>query len=459
VFLPIHHDRMVVARRPWVTLAIVVLCLAAHVLISYSSGDEEAAGRFAEALAFYALHPETEPDRRLAPPGLIEQIRLQSPVGADPDPDPRRSQTELDLLTETWLESLERAPRWRFGLIPARWRTSTLFTHAFLHAGLLHLFGNLFLLYLTAPLVEDAIGRTRFALLYLALGAIAGFAYSLHVPDLFRPMIGASGAISAVLGLFVVLHARLRLRYLLWIGVPLGTFEAPAWTMLPVWFGLQVLLGLGGADAAAADSGGVAYWAHAWGFVGGVVAGFALRHRRTTIDVAPPDPVGLARKAIDFGRPEDAWNALTAEIRADPERTDAVRELWELARRLDRVPEAIPAFARLVWREARRGDPFRAYELWLELRGDEGDRPADPVLAAWVADALDRSGEGREALDEVLESGLAGLGAETQPAVAARLRQLAASSRSREVAAALAAAALRDDLPGALRKALAQTPK
>jgi membrane associated rhomboid family serine protease len=447
---------MVVARRPWVTIGLVVACIAAHGLVELAD-DGASDVRFHDAVAFFAGHPETEVDPRLVPAPLADEIRRAPAEAAADDPDAADpvdavdAQTELDRRTEAWLAATRRAPRWRFGLIPAERGALALVSHQFVHGGWLHLAGNLFLLYLMAPLVEDTLGRGRFLALYLGLGAFAGLAYSLHVPGLYRPLVGASGAISAVLGLFVVLYARVKLRYLLWIGVPLGTFDAPAWTMLPVWFGFQVALGWSGQQASTAGMGGVAYWAHAWGFAAGVAAGFALRGKRTTIEVAAPDALAVARRAIARNDPERAWRELTAEIRAAPDRGEAILELWHLARRLGRVREAAPAFARLVWREARTGDPLRAAERWQELRVAERGRPAEPRLALEVAAALARAGEGRELREEILEAGLEGLCASTPPEVARDLATQVRAQRSLALRRALETAAARPELPPSLR--------
>ena len=468
MFIPILHERMVVSQWPWVSIAILLACLLIFPITAWNRADEESSAHFSEAVAFALTHPDTKVDERLMTPALEEEIRAWVPEeavaeGADDEAlSPQETQEELDRLTSVWLSSTESAPSWRFGLVPARLRPEAAITHQFLHGDLFHLFGNLLMLYLTAPLVEDRIGRGRFALLYLGLGALAGIAYALHFPALFRPLIGASGAISAVVGLFVVLYAGIKLQYLLWIGLPLGVFTAPAWVMFPVWFAMQLAFGLQESSATEAGLGGVAYWAHAWGFAGGVVAGLLLRKRSPQIEVAAPDPLVAARRLVAQGRRDDAWKLLADAVRGGDDREEAIRELWQLARLTGRTAEAAPAFARLVRRELRAVGPdgldpssvYRAADLWQELKAALKERPVDPAISLLLVDAFVKLDEAREQREEILADALAGVKPASAPQVVASLVRLASGARSGGVKAALDAARARLEGTPALREAL-----
>ncbi len=137
-------------------------------------------------------------------------------------------------------------------------------THMFLHGGILHLAGNMLFLWVFGDNLEDQLGHLGFLAFYLLGGLAAAGAQIAADPSSGIPMVGASGAIAAVMGGYLVLFPRARVDILFIIFVIYKIFTIPAWIVLGVWFGLQLLNSLGGA----AD--GVAYWAHAGGFIAGV---------------------------------------------------------------------------------------------------------------------------------------------------------------------------------------------
>jgi membrane associated rhomboid family serine protease len=142
---------------------------------------------------------------------------------------------------------------------------ATLFTSMFLHGGLMHIAGNMLYLYIFGDNVEDRMGKLPFLLFYLLCGLAAAMTQGLISPHSVIPMVGASGAISGVLGAYVVLYPRQPVTVL----VPnLGLTQVPALVVLGLWFGTQFLLSLTSNPA----DGSVATWAH----VGGFVAGLAL---------------------------------------------------------------------------------------------------------------------------------------------------------------------------------------
>ncbi len=138
-------------------------------------------------------------------------------------------------------------------------------TSMFLHGSWMHIIGNMWFLWLFGNNVEDSMGRLRFVAFYLLTGLAAAMGQVFSQPDSIVPMVGASGAISGVMGAYLILYPHVRVFTLVPIGFILTSFALPAWVMLGYWFLLQFLGGLGGAEA------GVAYWAHAGGFVAGIV--------------------------------------------------------------------------------------------------------------------------------------------------------------------------------------------
>ena len=144
-----------------------------------------------------------------------------------------------------------------------------IFTSMFMHGGWLHLLGNMWFLYLFGNNVEDSMGRVRFLVFYLLCGVVAALTQVALDPGAIMPMVGASGAISGVMGGYLVLYPRVRVYTFVPIGFFFFSIALPAWTMLIYWLVLQAL---GGATVVAgAKGGGVAFWAHIGGFVAGMI--------------------------------------------------------------------------------------------------------------------------------------------------------------------------------------------
>ena len=144
----------------------------------------------------------------------------------------------------------------------------TVVTSIFLHGGWLHLLGNMWFLWIFGNNVEDSMGRLRFVLFYLVCGILAALAQIYSNPVSPVPMVGASGAISGVMGAYVVLYPRVRVHMLVWLGFWVTTITVPAFVMLFYWAFLQ-LLGSLPALGQSTSGGGVAFLAHLGGFAAG----------------------------------------------------------------------------------------------------------------------------------------------------------------------------------------------
>jgi membrane associated rhomboid family serine protease len=141
-------------------------------------------------------------------------------------------------------------------------------TSMFLHGGWLHLIGNMWFLWLFGNNVEDSMGRIRYLVFYLLSGLAAAATQTFMSPNSAIPMVGASGAISGVMGAYIVLYPRVRVHLLIFLGFFITRAAVPAYLMLGYWFLLQLL---GGLPSLGQEGGGVAFWAHAGGFVAGAV--------------------------------------------------------------------------------------------------------------------------------------------------------------------------------------------
>ncbi len=188
-----------------------------------------------------------------------------------------------------WLAgSRQDAIVYQFALIPANFlaninaaNMTDIFTSMFMHGGLAHLAGNMLYLWIFGDNVEDRLGRFGYLVFYLVGGVIASLTHVLTNPGSQIPTVGASGAIAAVLGAYLVMFPQSRVVTFIPLGFFMRLTLLPASIVLGLWFVLQLFSGflsLGGPDV-----GGVAFWAHIGGFVSGVVLGllFGKRYQPT----------------------------------------------------------------------------------------------------------------------------------------------------------------------------------
>lgn len=170
-----------------------------------------------------------------------------------------RNDFQLDAIFRQW------------GLVPARIMAGggyeTIVTSMFLHAGWLHLAGNMLFLWIFGDNLEEEMGHVGFLLFYLAAGLAAAGLQTVADTGSRLPMVGASGAIAGVMGGYLLLFPRARVDVLFVFLIFFRIFAVPAWVVLGLWFVFQLFAGL----SVPSDAGGVAYWAHAGGFIAGLV--------------------------------------------------------------------------------------------------------------------------------------------------------------------------------------------
>ncbi len=182
----------------------------------------------------------------------------------------------LTLQTETQINAFF----FQWGLVPENLMrgqgVATAFTSMFLHAGWMHIFGNMLFLWIFGDNLEDEMGHGGFLLFYLLSGLAAAAAQVAAAPYSPIPMVGASGAIAGVMGGYLLLFPKARVDVLFIFIIIFRIFPIPAWIVLGVWFAIQLFSGV----AVPGDEGGVAYWAHAGGFAAGVILALPALLRR-----------------------------------------------------------------------------------------------------------------------------------------------------------------------------------
>jgi membrane associated rhomboid family serine protease len=478
MLIPLGHEQTSVRRLPWVTFAIMGLCLVVFLLTF--PGEKERLQRAFESLnegwEYFQQHPYLEMDDRLlvqivrefGEEGATSVIDLMRQTGPRPPADDEQLQEEQDIfdaMMDASSERLDASPLRRLGAIPSDLEIWSLITYQFIHFGWGHLFGNLFILFLAGPFIEDVWGRPLYASFYLTAGVVAALMFVVRYPDLNDPLGGASGAIAGVMGAFLIRYWNSKIRFLYWVYVRFGSFEAPAWLMLPLWF-LKELLFASAADVVARDEGGggVAFWAHVWGFVFGVAAASAIAYFRVEdrfIDRAIESKVTLvdntvledAAKLAEEGDREAAKAVLEKELVGHPDNVDAAIALWNLSFQDGQVASAAPHLLRAIRDAARRGDDQFVTTHWLEILDSDFDTQVEPALGARIAEML-RTGPRLDAATKTVELAARGVESSTPPGVLLRLARSAMDLDSPQAAALAAAALTHPDLPPEAREEL-----
>jgi membrane associated rhomboid family serine protease len=192
--------------------------------------------------------------------------------GMGAEPNLSRSVCELGLIPGEFLGLLPEGYRIPMGeatmcVIGDERTWFTPLTSMFLHGGWFHLIGNMWFLWVFGNNVEDSMGHLRYVAFYVLCGLTAAAAQAFMNPSSPIPMVGASGAISGVMGAYIVLYPRVRVHMLVFLGIFITRIVVPAYLMLGYWFLLQII----GGGLTSGEGGGVAFWAHAGGFVAGAI--------------------------------------------------------------------------------------------------------------------------------------------------------------------------------------------
>jgi membrane associated rhomboid family serine protease len=395
MLIPIGHESSTVRRLPWVTFVILASCFIIHILVTVDLNkrekDLENAAR--EFLGYYMEHPYLELDPEalnlIFGERLTEQIQEQLDIirkeaSRDVHLFKEQQQEELNQLSEKLKTIIHNIPYRKYGFIPARQNFLALLTYMFIHSGWFHLLGNLLFLYLTGPFIEDVWGRPFYTAFYLIMGIASALMFAQRYPELTGPLIGASGAIAGVMGAFLIRYWKTKIEFL-FVLFPLifirFTFKAPAWLMLPLWFLLEFF------NARVMDTinpqggGGVAHWAHVWGFIFGVVAALGVKYFKIEEKYVRPkieaqtsyvdegfQALEDATEKKNAGKSAEAFALLLETARKNPVHKDLIEGLWELAVETGKEEESAKYLIALVESEIRRNQMELAASHFWRLR-------------------------------------------------------------------------------------------
>jgi membrane associated rhomboid family serine protease len=364
VIIPLRHEDHSGWRWPYVTIAIIALNTLLF-LVSHGSLDQQftqLAQVQSRTLRLAATHPDAPLsqsqqelvshfrrsraatwDRLASGEGGAADAWGAAMLQANPD---RVNQELIDLGGE--LEEVQRSAVYQYAFVPARPTLVSYVTANFLHGGWLHLIFNMWFLWLAGAVLEDVWGRGLYAAVYMLSGAGALAVHGLIYSNSVVPVIGASGAIAALMGAFLVRFpkTKIQLGFFYWILRPrLLRFSWPAYAVLPLWFVEQFLSG-----AIAGEAGGVAYWAHIGGFSIGVLLALTLRYSgiEQQLERAAEDQFGWSAdpRVVKAGEylEKDQIDLAIAELQAEiKEKPDSVRA-WEMLPSLYWKKGDVPAY-------------------------------------------------------------------------------------------------------------------
>lgn len=308
LIIPIGREDDELRRQPSVTYALIALNTLFFLMFCLQSTDLDRSRlirSWRSTISYLRDRPYLRPPQPAA--NLLPSDLRHRVARPDPSVEDWQRAREQDTLDEMAAELRllhEDVADVRMAYVPAVGDPFTIFTSMFLHAGLLHLVGNMLFLFAVAPFVEDAYGKAVFLLLYLTGGVAATLAFGARYPNLLTPLVGASGAVSAVMGVYLVLFARSRLRFLFIpiVFLPMWhfRFSAPALVVLPIWFLEQIV------SIPMEGGSGVAVTAHVAGFAYGLLFAlawkamrFERRLTRATTEEEQPSSTAALRLALE----------------------------------------------------------------------------------------------------------------------------------------------------------------
>ncbi|HSY98906.1 MAG TPA: rhomboid family intramembrane serine protease, partial [Terriglobales bacterium] len=290
--LPLRHENMRGRRWPVVTFALIAINVIAFLGTHWTIEAQDAQiPERVEVVKHLVLLAATHPELKMGDDarkfvGLLsaqypeDWKQLASPERKPEDDwearirqveDPAELQAEMDGISQKFQDLQRNTFLARYAFVPAHPTAISYLTCNFLHVGWLHLIGNMWFLWLAGFILEDNWGRAIYPIFYLLAGAVAAQIHGWFHPDSLVPMLGASGAVAALMGAFLVRFPRLKIEMFYWIFIVRGRFKAPALWLLPLWGLMELFYG-----SMSRQAGGVAHWAHVGGFAFGMIGALIL---------------------------------------------------------------------------------------------------------------------------------------------------------------------------------------
>jgi membrane associated rhomboid family serine protease len=404
MLIPIKHENMAARRWPVVTLALIAINVAVF-LFTLSAMDDEAPqlGEVkSHILILAALHPEL----KMQPESLrlVEGFRQSRPEQWKQVQNPNRDiidaydakikmsedtsnlQNEMDSLNAQFVNLSKSSITEQYAFVPAQPRPISYLTANFLHGGWLHLIGNMWFLWLAGFVLEDVWGRWVYSVFYLVAGAAALQFWAWSNPGSITPTLGASGAVAALMGAFLVRFPKMKIEMAWLLFFRLYRFKAAAYWLLPLWLFSEIFYG-----SLSGSSGGVAHWAHVGGFLFGALAALAIQHSglEQKANMAIEEKLGWtndpeleqASGMMEHGQLAEALALLTNYVVAKPHSLDAWNLLRQIYTRQNNTKDYLDATVKTCELHLRAHEVEAAFQDYAEFTNSGGSKlPA----ATWL---------------------------------------------------------------------------
>jgi len=363
LLIPLRHESMRGRRWPIVTFTLIALNTLIFLFTKGPIHDQQPARTHVrvQLLVLAAIHPElhmspgaeafVEAFKKKAGDEWDKVVLSSRAAGsartaiAGEAGDPAQLQEQMDSVCQEFETQQNTDILDQYAFVPARPHALSYVTANFLHGGWFHLIGNMWFLWLAGFILEDNWGRLIYSIFYLVAGAAALQFYAWCAPGSYVPLVGASGAVAALMGGFLVRFPRMKIEMGFYSLIFRYRFKAPAYALLPFWLAMEFLYG-----SVSGTSSPVAHWAHVGGFLFGMAAAYGIMRS------------GLEQKASDAIESKIGWSADPDIVRASEalEKSNFDEAAAILRDHLKQKPSSVDALEILQQVEWRRGD-VRAY--------------------------------------------------------------------------------------------------
>lgn len=423
MLIPLRHENMEGRRWPVISIAIIAINILAflgtHWQIEAQSPKRSEVR--AHILLLAAMHPELSMNPEAQDfvtrfqkdsPAVWKRITSQSRDVVDVwdakirlIEDPAELQRQMDSLEQQFAELEHNSILERYAFIPAHPQPISYITANFLHGGWMHIIGNMWFLWLAGAILEDTWGRVIYPVFYFISGAMALLFYAWASPGSIVPTLGASGAVAALMGAFLVRYPKTKIE-MLWLfgfGFRSYRFHARAYWLLPLWLGMEIFSG-----AIFGSSSGVAHWAHVGGFVFGAVAAVGLSYSglehvanqaiEAKVTWTADPAIVQATEKMDAGMLDEAIAILQAHTASPSASIDAWTLLAQLYWRKNNIPKYHEAIVKLCQMHLKAQNVDAAWQAFGEYLNSGGERmPA----STWLE--LCRAAEGQQNFERAVE--------------------------------------------------------
>ncbi len=404
MLIPIKHENMQARRWPVITLALIAINTAVF-LFTMSAIDDESP-QLGEVKWHIIELAATHPELKLPPEAqqLADGYKKSHPTQWDHVASPYRDiidaydakikmieetprlQSEMDSLNATFVSLYKTSITEQYAFVPANPTAISYLTANFLHGGWLHLIGNMWFLWLAGFVLEDVWGRWLYSAFYLLAGVAALQFYAWSNPGSITPTLGASGAVAALMGAFLVRFPKMKIE-MAWLFIfKLYRFKAAAYWLLPMWLFMEIFYG-----TLFGTNGGVAHWAHVGGFLFGALAALAIQYSgieqkankaiEEKLEWTNDQELEQASDMMEHGQLAEALPLLHDYVAAKPNSLDAWNMLRQLHHRQANTKDFLEATAKTCAIHLRAHEIEAAFQDYAEFIDSGGGKM--PV-ATWL---------------------------------------------------------------------------